>query len=93
MPGYTLLDFIRKFDPVISRPEYANTDPHMVDMQTGEYYIMDYFFLTEYPLDVPLRNLWSCNSQDGLIYPGRRFADTLCYYVSKIPWTDEELKD
>jgi hypothetical protein len=93
MPGYTLLDFIRKFDPEISRPEYAELEPYYVDEDTGEYYVMDYFSLTDYPLDVPVRNIWSCNTKDGLIYPGVRIADTLCYYISKIPWSENDLKD
>jgi hypothetical protein len=86
MDGLTLTDFIRTYAPVANRPEYANRDPF--EFREGEVQLtMDYYFREDYPENVENVYLWTCSSADGLIYPGIRYVDSLCYYVSSVPWT------
>lgn len=86
MEGLTLTDFIRTYAPVANRLEYANRDPF--EFKEGEIQVtMDYYFREDYPRDVAIKYLWTCSSADGLIYPGVRHIDSLCYYVSSVPWS------
>jgi hypothetical protein len=86
MDGLTLTDFIRTYTPVANREEYANLNPF--EFREGEVQLtMDYYFREDIPHSVDVKYLWTCSSADGLIYPGVRYVDSLCYYVSSVPWT------
>lgn len=92
MEGLTLTDFIRTYKPVPSKPEYADRDPF--EFKEGEVQLtMDYYLRTDYPEGIENVYLWTCSSADGLIYPGLRWVDSLCYYVSSVPWTREMYRE